>query len=206
MKTCKMCQESKPLEKFVKDPRCSDGTVRICNECKRLKNKAIRERNKATDAPLIQEKKCTGCKLIKPRSDFWADTGNIDHLRTTCKLCCTAQTYEWREKNPDKYNSYMSGYMAERPDARYATALRRYGITMDDYNKMLIDQEGKCAICPRIHDPSRKAGRLYVDHDHATGKVRALLCHNCNFTLGYAKEDPRILLECVAYLARHKAT
>ena len=66
-----------------------------------------------------------------------------------------------------------------------------YGITLDDYNKMFNEQEGKCAICQRHQNELKKI--LYVDHDHKTGEVRGLLCKNCNVALGfYEKYDTQI--------------
>lgn len=60
---------------------------------------------------------------------------------------------------------------------------RRFGITLDEYNKMLSIQSGKCAICNR--DASIFKRRLSVDHDHKTGRIRGLLCLNCNIKLGH---------------------
>lgn len=71
---------------------------------------------------------------------------------------------------------------------------KRYGITSDDYDQMLICQGGKCAICKEQSD------RLFVDHDHATRNVRGLLCHGCNIILGNAKDSPDILRAALAYL------
>lgn len=73
---------------------------------------------------------------------------------------------------------------------------RHYKISHADYNAMLAAQSGVCAVCGSA--PNGK--RLFVDHDHATGRVRGLLCHCCNMALGYAKEDINILLALARYL------
>ena len=85
-----------------------------------------------------------------------------------------------------------------------ATKLRtKFGITPDDYVHMLATQGGRCALCPATKN-TQTGGRLCVDHDHTTGRVRGLLCRTCNVMLGYIERDvpafaaPRVL----AYLAR----
>jgi hypothetical protein len=87
----------------------------------------------------------------------------------------------------------------------------QYGITADDYRAMLEAQGGHCAICPatvgREAASNRKApDRLHVDHDHVTGKVRALLCGRCNLVIGEVDEDIERLRRMADYLERHKET
>lgn len=72
---------------------------------------------------------------------------------------------------------------------------RRYGITGAEYDMMFAAQQGACAICGVTSDRA-----LHVDHDHTTGRVRALLCFNCNIMLGYAHEDTSILRAAIEYL------
>lgn len=88
-----------------------------------------------------------------------------------------------------------------RKDAEYVsrkTALKKYGITPEDYDEMYSKQEGKCAIC-KSHQLSLKK-KLCVDHCHKTGKVRGLLCNNCNLGLGSFKDDKIILETAIKYL------
>lgn len=83
---------------------------------------------------------------------------------------------------------------------------QKYGITVDDFDRMAHEQNYCCAICHRQETSVDKLGlprRLAVDHCHTTGKVRALLCTNCNKSLGGFKDDPRLLREAAAYLERH---
>lgn len=69
------------------------------------------------------------------------------------------------------------------PARRRAATLKRFGLTPPDYVRILLSQDGGCAICKR--PPTARA--LDVDHDHQTGEIRGLLCHLCNRALGYLK-------------------
>jgi len=77
---------------------------------------------------------------------------------------------------------------------------RYYGIKQEDYEQMYENQKGKCAICGK-HQSELK-NRLSVDHNHITGKVRGLLCHSCNVSLGHAREDINVLLNMIVYLKK----
>ena len=80
--------------------------------------------------------------------------------------------------------------------------IRNLGITKKDYNKSFLIQEGKCAICG-VHQKDLKR-KLFVDHNHKTGKVRDLLCSKCNFGLGHFNDDPWLLEKAIKYLGKHK--
>jgi len=68
-------------------------------------------------------------------------------------------------------------------------------MTLDDYDRMLQEQSGGCAICG-------KSGELHIDHSHITGKIRGLLCPTCNRGIGQLQEDSRLLRLAAAYLDR----
>jgi len=71
-----------------------------------------------------------------------------------------------------------------------------YGLKLEDFDKLLIEQSGLCAICL---SPLEKP---YVDHDHRTKKVRGLLCLTCNLGLGHFCESPELLRHAASYLER----
>ena|ERR1035437_9212165 len=75
---------------------------------------------------------------------------------------------------------------------------RDFGITLDEYNKLFAQQNGLCRGC-FIHQSAEKRA-FAVDHDHKNGKVRGLLCGNCNVSLGNAKDSPAILRRLADYL------
>lgn len=76
--------------------------------------------------------------------------------------------------------------------------LRDFAIDIAMYEKMAIEQAGRCAICQQ-HPPSER--RLAVDHDHETGAIRGLLCSNCNLLLGHAKDQIATLAQAIIYLS-----
>ena len=73
----------------------------------------------------------------------------------------------------------------------------KYGITLEEYNARLLKQDNKCAICGGIN---RSGKRLAVDHCHVTGRVRGLLCSNCNNGLGLFQDNSEFLNKAAAYL------
>lgn len=84
--------------------------------------------------------------------------------------------------------------------------LRRYGITPERYAEMLAEQNGVCLLCglPPAGEGHGTSSRLHVDHDHVTGKVRGLLCNNCNRGLGYLADDPVLMLKAAEYVKRNR--
>lgn len=82
-----------------------------------------------------------------------------------------------------------------KPDHKLKMKCDKYGITVEHYKSMFTCQQGKCALCLNEFDQS-----LVVDHCHATGEVRALLCQQCNSMLGFAKDNPETLKAGAKYL------
>jgi hypothetical protein len=91
-------------------------------------------------------------------------------------------------RNPDKVKLHN----------RRASFKKNYGITIEEYEQMLESQKGGCAICGTFKPGG--PGRMMVDHNHATKKVRGLLCCNCNFVIGHCLENKAILEKSIAYL------
>jgi hypothetical protein len=88
--------------------------------------------------------------------------------------------------------------MERRKRYAWIACLKKFGMTEDDYQKMFDEQLGLCAIC---HKPENDI-KLAVDHDHKTGKVRALLCKKCNMGIGLLGDDPDTILSASLYLRR----
>lgn len=122
-------------------------------------------------------KKCKKCGESK-QENLVKDLSRPFGRRNECKVC----RRESCRNGPTK-NQHLK---------------RTYGITLDQYNQILIKQNGCCWICKR-HE-SELTQRLHVDHCHKTGKVRSLLCFNCNQGLGNFKDSVGLLITAAEYL------
>jgi len=111
----------------------------------------------------------------------------------------SVENCEWREviKSTSKAE-YQRGWRKANPEKAKNSELKKmYGITLEDYNKMSSSQKHVCKICG---DDEPYNTSLAVDHCHATGKVRGLLCSNCNRALGFMKDSVEILQNAIKYL------
>jgi hypothetical protein len=113
----------------------------------------------------------------------------------------------YRAKNQDKYRALHRASYHRNRDANvlYNRRFRlrsAFGLSVAQYEQLLISQGGGCAICAGSN-PSGK--RLAVDHSHDSGKIRGLLCSRCNTMLGHSREQVSILQQAIAYLLREKA-
>lgn len=155
---------------------------------------------------MSEEKRCFRCKLTLPLSSFAADRSKPDGKKRSCKDCSARYHRAWRERSADHRAAYASAYNdANRTRVRERHLENAYGLTLQEYDDMFDAQSGVCAICSR---PERRVvgnapPTLCVDHCHATGAIRALLCHACNSMLGRVGDDPAILLAAAEYLERH---
>jgi len=114
---------------------------------------------------------------------------------------------EWAKNNPEK-RKQISRDSARRINKNNPLLNRerklkfKYGITLEQEKEMLFSQGNKCAICDREFSNTRSR-RPGIDHDHKTGKVREILCHNCNLMLGHAEDSPELLKLGAQYLEKH---
>lgn len=111
-----------------------------------------------------------------------------------CRDCQHARYVARREADPE--------YLAK---TKTAYRQRKYGLTPEAFDAMVIAQQGLCPICGEVPQMTER-GMWHVDHDHVTGKVRALLCGNCNRGLGSFKDNPAALQSAIYYLALHEVS
>jgi hypothetical protein len=130
----------------------------------------------------MSTKICATCKTNKPLSDFYPHKKSKGGYIRHCKQCVSRKRKE--EYCPDK--------------TRSSNLKSKYGVTEDEYNKFLVEQNNKCAICFKPN-PEDYHG-FCVDHDHVTGQVRGLLCHNCNAGLGHFYDNISYLLSAASYI------
>ena len=115
-----------------------------------------------------------------------------------CSPQCSKAAFHVR--NPDAQGEYDAKRkkLKRQQQSRKSHLWTTYGMTMDEYNQMFAEQEGCCAICGEHQTELRS--RLCVDHSHTTGKVRGLLCGECNKGLGHFKDNPEALANAISYL------
>ncbi len=135
-------------------------------------------------------KQCSTCKIEKPLDEFYSYTTPKGELKATarCKLCHAMACRQC-------YKNY---------DWRVPLYRRLYGMTVADYDRMLASQDGGCAICGTKTRGSKPGCRLAIDHDHESGKVRGLLCGDCNTAIGKFRDDPALLEKAAKYIKQHK--
>jgi len=114
---------------------------------------------------------------------------------------------EWYKKNRNKVIERVKKRYVERKDEITSYKLKRsYGITLDKYNELYKEQKGLCAICEKketlVDRRTGKIRKLAVDHCHKTGKVRGLLCRNCNMLLGCLSDSVTFINKILDYLSK----
>ena len=142
----------------------------------------------------ITGRTCARCKQWKPADQFRpVERKGLDRLFAYCRDCNTARERERRARDP----------AATRRKDRERNLNDKYGLAPGKFEALVEAQRGRCAICGG--GPTGNHGRLVVDHDHATGVVRGLLCAMCNTMVGMARDDPAILLAASDYVSMSPA-
>lgn len=124
--------------------------------------------------PIPSHKLCNACDTVKSIDDFYSRNVGA-RARSKCKSCII-------------------------DSGRGPRLFKKYGITLEDYQRMLSNQKGVCAICHKNNSYAGKTRMFAVDHCHVTGKVRGLLCQSCNRALGLFGDDADRLLKASLYL------
>lgn len=107
---------------------------------------------------------------------------------------------DWRLADPEKARAKDRARNAANPRRLRKNNLKNhYGVTIEQFDAMLAAQGGKCAICPRT-EPDGRHKQWNVDHCHSSGKVRGLLCTQCNKMLGSARDNIETLQSAIHYL------
>lgn len=223
-KQCTACLKLKPLNQFSKSRERRHSHCNTCKNGRRYDPFYLPALKPSHGLCPLLWKLCCHCKEFRPLSDF----GNPAHKRRPCKPC-GAETRRkfWRQMSPESRNQryrYHHAYMqtpngqrlhheAETrrndDDERKAQRLlvmketfmiRRYGITLATYLAMHEEQGGLCKIC---ESPPSDGKDLGVDHCHATGKVRGLLCGRCNLAIGLLDDSITRLKSAQEYLRSH---
>ena len=176
---------------------------------------------------IMDTKRCTRCETTQSLDQFLTIfKRGKETLSSWCRACRTEAAREHRHAQPELYRASDRRRYAERtqsPEYRkyqreYKRMRRRtesgkreirkfqlaakYGLTPEDYDRMLAEQDGVCAICKSPPEPEKF---LHIDHCHATNRVRRLLCPECNRGLGAFCDDVVRLLAAADYLREFAA-
>lgn len=160
-------------------------------------------------------KTCKDCGQAKGLEQFNPNVRGRQGRKTLCRVCEAARARKrrqlfpekqraadarYRAKNAAKLNKRSQDWKRNNPEKARDQLLRyRFGISLLDYNRMNELQRGLCAICGNPN-PRKTDSGLVVDHCHATGKVRGLLCHSCNTALGHLRDSVENLKAAIVYL------
>lgn len=192
MKECTVCKIVKPLEDFGKKASSKkDGRTSFCRVCKAHKDK---------EYCAIQQNKEK--RNLNRKQYYEANKDKLDKYRE-----------DWRRINKEKKKEYDKIYRLANKERikeakkaqhdplriRERQLKRKYNISLDDYKKMLLEQDNKCWTCSKKAEDETGKG-LVVDHNHSTGQVRGLLCSKCNTAIGLLQENPVILQKVSKYL------
>lgn len=165
---------------------------------------------------VCQEWKDDFWKFIEEVGDRPSNRHRIKRIRNDLPL--SGINFKWEEPlianpNSDDIKKYRREYMVEynkksSRNIKNLYLLRDYGITIDEFEIKLEQQDFKCAICGEnekmVNATTKKINRLSIDHCHKTGDIRGLLCSNCNRGIGFFKDSQELLLKAIEYLKKHE--
>jgi len=133
-------------------------------------------------------KTCPRCKKDKPATAKFFCPDKRGYI-CWCRRCSADRATEWGKTNHRR-----------QTDTRFK---RRYGLSIEEFDALVLQQNGKCAICGEAPKAVKsKLQGFNVDHDHKTKKVRGLLCFGCNTGIGCLRDNPSRLRSAADYLER----
>lgn len=182
----------------------------FCGETKHVRRSVIREAKKKGDEPCCS-KSCANARAIQRQRDAGVLTSRTDeeveeynrayYLAHRDHIISHVRT--WQEEHPELTASYKAKTRDRlRSDPEYyamektMSVLSRHGLSRAEFDAMVIAQSGLCSIC------GAQLIRPCIDHCHAEGHIRGLLCGHCNTGLGMFKDDPVLLQRAIDYLLR----
>lgn len=189
---CSKCGAVSPGGRFLRFApfRGPDGKFSelVCGFCCQSLSRRTNSVHREIDG--VKQKRCPSCKEWKTVEDHYYPNplpGRPNHTTSRCKEC-------------DYKRRHTPEGLARVRAASRKKQLKQYGLTPEAYRQLIGQQDGRCAIC------GKRESKLQVDHDHATGKVRGLLCRSCNVALGHLDDSPLTCRQAAYYLELHSYT
>ncbi|MEF9902774.1 endonuclease VII domain-containing protein [Streptomyces sp. P9-A2] len=172
MKRCSRCKQHKPRAAFARNRAIRDGLQVYCRECA---------------AAYHQERQLAKGRRVRPRVE-------VPEGHKYCWTCGEVKPHsEWTRNRTASDGLATLCKSCKALKGRAGHLKRQYGITEAERDQMVASQMGLCVICLR-------APAVHVDHCHRTGKVRGVLCFNCNSAIGKLGDDPDAVRRAAAYL------
>lgn len=185
---CKSCHLDHMRAKYV--PRVHDPEQMICPHCG-----AEFTRVRTQGQPKVYcSRRCTMAASEQRKVDRNSGTGP-----RRCACGAEVTTVVGKPVCPACRKDQRPGTQARERKR----LLRLYGLTQADWDDLITRQENRCAIC-RTDRPGGRGERWHIDHDHATGRVRGLLCHRCNMGVGFFLDDPDVMQAAARYVTEHR--
>jgi len=194
-KYCKLCNKILPTSNFTHNY----GRCRACVNKQQRKNPDYVP-NKAG------EKTCKGCDCTLPITDFYTNgvsSRGTQKYGQLCKKCDNVKRHKKRKENPTEHRLLyyeMMKSVNSTPERLELRRVKRYGITLQRLEEMIVEQDNKCYLCGKDGSENLPYQKLAIDHCHKTNKVRKLLCTNCNVLLGTLKDDVDFLQKLIDYI------
>lgn len=132
----------------------------------------------------------------KPGQKSWA---HIKYFDKVCKVC----KQQFKSPGPRNVTCSPECFDVNKREWKRNHNLKKYGLTIEEYEAKLKAQDGKCFICKKEQADEKDNRRLAVDHNHKTEKTRDLLCSRCNFIVGIIETASDLLEKCEAYVSKH---
>jgi len=166
---CNICGEEKTYKTLQSYNKCKDAPCKSCSN-------SIKNGGSGNVKVIDGNKKCISCGEIKSVSEFHFYK-NRNKYHSLCFICKKEKFKEY-QKNTGRF--------------------KRYGITKEKYDEMVLVQNNKCYICENHQEV------LYIDHNHITGEIRKLLCRDCNSALGLLKENKKTINNMKKYIENYE--
>jgi hypothetical protein len=180
VKRCPECREAKSVDAFGRNRSLPDGLSFYCLACNRTRNRnGYRARRRSLGKDV--------------RDHSWVPEGF--RWCPSCQQAIPVEEYVKSARTPSGFGSRCKSCHNAANNAAYWQ--RTYGLSKEDVAEIRMCQGDRCAICG---DPQPQ----HLDHDHATGETRQLLCQRCNHGLGLFRDDPSLLHSAALYVDGHR--
>lgn len=196
-KSCTKCKIVKPFSEFGPAPRKTDTLGTVCKVC-------VKKRQQRWSAMIIARNKgkpssdqfqiCRLCLKEKSGDKFGRKSNTKAGFDTACLECCQKRDRLRYQNNTEK----------RRNQAKWGALKFSFGISKERWFELLSEQDGKCAICNKEFEFTKRSKMTpCVDHDHLTKRVRGLLCRLCNQGIGLLCDSLDLVRSAAHYLEKH---